>query len=46
MGADNSAVSEPAPNDPKGGAEARACAAEALKAQQLAMLQELAEIGK
>ena len=42
---DHSAIIEPAPDDPEGRAEARACAVEALRAQQLAMLQELAEIG-
>ena len=42
---DHSAIIEPAPDDPEGRAEARACAVEALRAQQVTMLQELAEIG-
>jgi hypothetical protein len=40
-----SAFIAPAPDDPEGRAEVRACAAEARRARQLAMLQELAEIG-
>jgi hypothetical protein len=42
---DANAFIEPAPDDPEGRAEARACAAQARTARQLAMLQELAEIG-
>jgi hypothetical protein len=42
---DASAFIEPAPDGPEGRAEARACAAQARTARQLAMLQELAEIG-
>lgn len=43
--AESSALSELAPDDPEDCAEARARAAEARTARQLAMLQELAEIG-
>jgi hypothetical protein len=43
--ADNSALIELAPNDPEDRAAASVCAAQARAARQLAMLQELAEIG-
>ena len=42
---DPSAILEPAPDDPEDRAETPVCSAETLRAQQLAMLQELAEIG-
>jgi hypothetical protein len=43
--ADSSAILEPAPDDLEDRVEAPVCSAETLRAQQLAMLQELAEIG-
>jgi hypothetical protein len=42
---DAAPFTDPTPDDPEGRAEARACAAEARRERQLAMLQELAEIG-